>query len=150
MTEDPWKAVPTVTSTGPEWAEAPENGWGTLAAWSAGSENCRRQPRDYRSRTVRVTCIAADGTTQERTEPLTTHDIEGIHEDIEAYLTEAGVPLPPRGFTWFIRLPPNIDSGQDFWAAFNREVYARAPEGVYPHQLVDAMAGAMKSLYSGR
>ena len=107
---------------------SPENGWGTLAAWSAGTENCRRQPRDYRSRTVRVTCVAADGTVQERTEPLTADDIEGINDDIESYLTDAGVPLPPRRFTWFIRLPPSFHSGDDFWAAFDREVYERAPK----------------------
>ena len=150
MAEDHWEAVPTVTSAGPEWVKAPENGWGTLAAWSAGTQNCRRQRRDYRSRTVRVTCVAADGTVQERTEPLTADDIEGINDDIESYLSDAGIPLPPRRFAWFIRLPPGFHSGDDFWAAFNHEVYERAPEGIHPRDLVAAMAGAMESLYSAR
>ena len=149
MANDVWEAVPIVTSCGPAWVEAPENGWGTLAAWSAGTANCRRQLRDYRSRTVQVTCVAADGTVEERTEPLSGDDIEGINDDMESYLTDAGVPLPPRRFTWFIRLPPSFHSEDDFWAAFNREVYKRAGDNTHPRDLVGAMAGAMESLYSG-
>jgi hypothetical protein len=145
-----WDDVPIVLSSGSGWVEAPENGWGTLAAWSAGSANCRRQLRDYTSRTVRVTWELPGGGEQHHTEPLTAEDIEGIHEDIESYLADAGVPLPPRGFVWFIRLPSSVGSSDEFWRTFDGGVYERVPNAVHPRQFSTAMAEVMERLYSAR
>lgn len=150
VTRNNWDDVPIVASCGLGWVEAPENGWGTLAAWSAGSINCRRQPRDYSSRTVRVTNVLPGGVEEHHTEPLSSEDIEGIHQDIESYLADADVPLPPRGYTWFIRLPPSVSSPDEFWKVFNGEVYDRVPDAVYPWQFSIAMTEVMEHFYSAR
>jgi len=99
---------------------------------------------------VLVTSDLPGGGEQHHTEPLTTEDIEGIHQDIESYLADAGVPLPPRGFTWFVRLPPSVSSPDDFWETFNGGVYERVPDARYPWQFSIAMAEVMERLYSAR
>lgn len=95
-----------------------------------------------------MTCVLPGGVEEHHTEPLTTEDIDGIHQDIESYLADAGVPLPPRGFVWFIRLPSSFSSPEDFWGTFDGEVHQRAPDAIYPSQLSIAMAEVMERLYS--
>jgi hypothetical protein len=120
--DEPWDQVP-IGACPPEWIEATENGWGALAVWCAGVENLVREPRSFEGRTIEVTCVGPDGVERSRSEVFTAADMESIDDDIDSYLAEAGVPLRPRGFAWFIRSPWEVHGDDEFWRAFTGSVY---------------------------
>lgn len=87
------------------WAELEENGWGTLLAWAARPENTGRFPATDEGRTVRVECERGGVIAGPWLEAFTPEDRDGIEQDINFFITDAGVPARPRGFTWFLRVP---------------------------------------------
>jgi hypothetical protein len=90
---------------GGQWLVATEKGLGVMAAWAAGTVNVQKMPVDDRGRTVGAQCHDPDGHVRAWTEPFTVADRELVDEEIESYLLDAGVPLPPWGWVWLIRRP---------------------------------------------
>ena len=84
--------------------ELPENGWGALMGWAAGSENLRRQPSSDADRMVTGSTEHA-GVRHHFEGPLTDVDRQGVDDAINSYLREADVPPRPRGYVWLIRVP---------------------------------------------
>jgi hypothetical protein len=147
MSDNPWERVP-IGACPPGWIEATENGWGAVAAWFAGVENLVRQPRSYEGRTIQVTCVDRDGTERKSSEPFTAADIESIDNDIDSYLTDAGVPLQPHGFTWFIRSPSEIHGDHGFWSAYTGAVYEQvSTQAPTPREIATAAAHIMDRFY---
>ena len=145
MSPTNWDEVPDGARSG-EWAEVPETGWGMLAAWAAGTENVCKLPADDTGREVRVT-IETGGVTETRMEPFTLHDRRTIDESVEDYLRDAGVPAPPRGFVWLMRLPPGISSEEALSHEINRGITAAAPGAVSPADIASIMVRIVDVLY---
>lgn len=137
-----------VADGGPEqgWTELPETGWGMLAAWAAGTENIRRYPVDDTGRQVRVTTETGTST-ETRFDPFTTSDRQAVDEDIESYLADAGVPAPPRGYTWLIRLPETVGTENQFWQEINKGLAAAAPGAVHPRDISPVVERIVDALY---
>jgi hypothetical protein len=145
--DNPWDQVP-IGARPPGWIEATENGWGAVAAWFAGVENLVREPTSFEGRSIEVTCVGPDGTERSRSDAFTAADMESIDDDIDSYLADAGVPLRPRGFAWFIRSPLEVHGDDEFWSAFTGAVYeqltAQAPT---PREIAAAAAIVMDEFY---
>jgi hypothetical protein len=145
--DNPWEQV-RIGACPPGWIEATENGWGAVAAWFAGVVNLVREPRSYEGRTIQVTCVGPDGTERSSSEAFTAADIESIDNDIDSYLTDAGVPLPPHGFRWFIRNPAGVRGDDEFWSAFNGAVYEQvSTQAPTPREIASAAAIVMDGFY---
>jgi hypothetical protein len=117
-----------------------------LAAWAAGTENIRRYPVDDTSRQVRVT-TETGSSTETRFDPFTTADRQMIDADIESYLADAGVPAPPRGYTWLIRLPATVGTENQFWQEINKGLAAAAPGAVHPRDISPIVERIVDALY---
>ena len=145
-----WDSVPEgLPARG--WAELDENGWGALIGWAAGPENLRRGPRqDDSARTVAVTRTDRDGNVVKSVEAFTAEDRHIVEEEANAYLAEAGVEQRPPGFRWFVRLPAQFLSWDEFSAAATRSVYARAPQPINPSEIAPIMKQAIQQLYGGQ
>jgi hypothetical protein len=145
-----WESVPEgLPAKG--WGELDENGWGALIGWAAGPENLRRGPlQDDSARTVAVTRTDKDGNVVESVEAFTTEDRHIVEEEANAYLAEAGAEQRPPGFRWFVRLPAQFSSWDEFSAAVTRSVYARAPQAVHPSEIAPVMKQAIQYLYAGQ
>ena len=99
-----------------QYVELPENGFGGLVAWAAGVHHVRRTA-DHLNHQTRVTTIAGDETTN-HVRPRSQQEQDGVDQDIDSYLRDAGIPPRPRGFRWFVELPGSIRP-DDFWEDIN-------------------------------
>ena len=131
---------------GDGWAEVPETGWGMLATWAAGTENVRRMPVDDTGRQIRAT-IETGGVTETRFEPFTDRDRRIIDESVEEYLRDAGVPVPPRGFVWLMRLPPGVATEDELSRKINQGIAESAPGAVNPADIAPVIEGVLDVLY---
>ncbi|MGN7250176.1 MULTISPECIES: DUF5956 family protein [unclassified Arthrobacter] len=145
-----WESVPEgLPAQG--WGELDENGWGALIGWAAGPENLRRGPRqDDSARTVAVARTGTDGSVVESVEAFTAEDRRIVEEEANAYLTDAGVEQRPPGFRWFVRLPAQFFSWDEFSAAVTRSVYAQEPQPVHPSEIAPVMKRSIQRLYAGQ
>ncbi len=134
---------------GGQWLVATENGLGVMTAWAAGTVNVRKMPVDDRSRTVGVECHDPDGHVRAWTEPFTVADRELVDKEIESYLLDAGVPLPPRGWVWLIRRPVTFRDDRQFWAHLNQQITQHASPAARPSEIAPLLQRAMAELYAG-
>lgn len=135
---------------GAGWVELDENGWGALIGWVAGAENLRRSPVDDSARTVAVSRTGPDGVVIEFDEAFTAQDRVIVDESVNSYLVDADAEERPGGFRWFVRLPEQFSSWEDFRGAVTRAVYAGDPKPVHPVDVRSAMERAIQSIYEGR
>lgn len=144
-----WESV-TEGGSDEGWAELDENGWGALIGWAAGPENLRRGPLDDSTRTVTVTRTDKDGSVTGSVEAFTAHDRRIVDEEANSYLADAGVEKRPAGFRWFVRLPGQFSSGEEFRDAVTGAVYAREPQLTHPAEIAPVMKQAVQRLYSSQ
>lgn len=147
MTDEPWAC--TELSEAPEgWIPVVETGWAALVLWAAGPDNFVRVRPVSRERFGSLVRGLPGG--REYREPfrLTEADLASVDDDIDVYLTEAGIPPRPRGFDWFIRRPSKALDDETFWA----EVWAAATEqlpvdGLRPSRMAGPAKDAMARFY---
>lgn len=120
-----------------DWIAATENGWGHLAAYCATTANLRQQPVTPEQR------IAASRY------DITLEDLDTIDESTESYLSDAGVPVPPRNHLWFIRRPRGL-SDTGFWSAVTGAVNADWPVDNHPRGVTPVMVRAVAEMYAER
>jgi hypothetical protein len=97
---------------------------------------------------VTVTRTGRDGTVTESTEAFTARDRQIVDEEVNSYLADAGVEQRPGGFRWFVRLPSQFSSCEEFRAAVTGAVYASEPRVVHPAEIAPIMKQAMQRLYA--
>lgn len=138
------------TRPGPGWLLTTENGWGMLAAWVVGTSNVRRVPVDDTGRTVHVGRHDRTGVVTAEEVAFTATDRQIVEESIEEFLQAAGVPVPPRGWSWWIRRPVGLEDDRQFWSHLNhradRQITSPAP---HPAEYVPAMHSALAPFYNG-
>jgi hypothetical protein len=144
-----WESVP-LGGLDEGWAELDENGWGALIGWAAGPENLRRGPVDDSTRTVTVTRTDKDGSVTESAESFTAEDRRIVDEGANSYLADAGVEKRPGGFRWFVRLPAQFSTWEEFSAAVTGAVYAREPQPTHPAEIAPAMKLTVQHLYGNQ
>ncbi|WP_144670371.1 DUF5956 family protein [Arthrobacter sp. U41] len=129
------------------WAELPENGWGALMGWAAGRDNLRRCPSSDAGRTVTGYIEDASGRTPFE-EPFTAADREGVDDDIDMYLGDAGVPPRPRGFVWMIRVPDGSISPGAFLSDVDGAVLRAANSVTHPKQWLPVFTDVLRDFYA--
>jgi hypothetical protein len=113
-----WDRVEVVASVaGVGWAELPWSGWGAAIGWVAGPERTRRCA-DTRDHVTTVTTYDGDGNAVHASYPVPPEERAEVDDDVDAYLSELGIPPRPRGFRWFVRVP---GTPEEFWAAVHAE-----------------------------
>lgn len=147
MTLDTWTEVPLAAIARREaWIEATNNGWGALVLWASESRNLRRQPGQS-DRWQVVHTVTADGSTSTHELPLTPKDLQELDDDVDTYLSEAGIPPRPRGFIWYIHLPPGVHNEQEFWSILNQAVADKTPAARRPTQFLRPITDTLAALY---
>jgi hypothetical protein len=141
-----WSDVPEAEPAA-AWVELAENGWGALMGWAAGAENLRRHPSSYAGRTVTGHTEHA-GVRRHFVEPFTAADQEGVDDDIDAYLREAGLPPRPRGYRWFIRVPGGHAPPDSFLTEVDAAVLQAAGDTVHPRQLRPIFEAVIRDFYA--
>lgn len=127
-----------------------DNGWGALVAWLAGPQRTHRLPWNREGATVAITVERPPGTVVYRgVRPLAAAEAEEIDDDVDSYLTDAGVPPRPRGFAWHLILPPGIASADEFWSTLSDALQAEGPEARHPRNTAAALARILDRLYDG-
>jgi hypothetical protein len=127
-----------------------DSGWHMTVCWYAGPEHVARIPDEPGWHSVR-TRFAATGADSgepvveyaERTEA----DQDIIEEAANDYLAEAGIPPRPRGFTWFLEVPPGR-SLADLWSLISereRQLPTRSPRA---DETATAMGAAVARFFS--
>lgn len=137
-------------SPGDGWLVATENGMGVLTAWAAGTNNVRKMAVDDTGRTVSVECHDSNGTIRAWAEAFSPADRKIVDESAEAYLADARVPLPPRGWVWLIRRPTTFDDDRKFWGYLNQQIVRQASPALHPSELAPILLRTMAELYSDR
>lgn len=82
-----------------------------------------------------------------RHDPWTDEDDDAVDEDLAEYLAEAEIPPPPRGFTWFQRLPARFTSGMEVSRYVNRRLTEADPTWVRPDQVRRFLEPVVAELY---
>jgi hypothetical protein len=119
-----WDGTPIVDEVPDGFLELPDNGYGAVVGWCAGSANLVRLPDSADNYTITVTCVTA-GVTTKHDEQRTQEDQDTIDDLADCYLAEAGIPHGrPRGFRWFVRLPDGL-TADGFWRLVNAHAAAR-------------------------
>lgn len=103
-----------------DWIELSENGWGAIAAWYAGPAHVVREPMGVRTDQVEVTCEYPDGSSKSWTQTISPSEVEEIEKDIDSYLHDSCLPPRPHGYRWFMRLPPMVKDGHEFWGLLSQ------------------------------
>lgn len=148
MTLEKWADVPLAANAKSEaWIEATNNGWGALVLWASEPRNLIRRLGQSDQGPV-IESVTANGVTTTHESPLTLQDLQEADDDIDSYLSEAGIPPRPRGFIWYIRLPSSVNNEREFWAALNQAIADRAPEARRPSQFLPQITDALACLYS--
>lgn len=110
---DRWGEIvrtPPVASA--NWVALPENGWGAIVAHRVGPGRARPLDVPLKRRYVTETWTESDGSTQQRTVPMSDEDLAHIVEAINTYLLDVG--LPPAPFSWWEVAPPDGMTGEEF------------------------------------
>lgn len=129
---------------GSRYEPVPENGFTMFVAALAGPVNLVRIPGVRRVSTVIVTEIRGSITTR-RVEDRTPSDDEVIDEDIEIYLDDADLARPPRGYTWFLRVPADCGTIDDVFGSVNERL--RGSTAVYPRDTRRDVEPVVRGLY---
>lgn len=66
----------------------------------------------------------------------------------ESYLREAGIPLPPRGWSWLIRRPMGLKDDRQLWAHLNQQIALHASDAPRPAELAPILRRSMAALYA--
>ncbi|PJE94480.1 hypothetical protein CUT44_30160 [Streptomyces carminius] len=127
MTAQTWSEFPQVgepppagggvyeSPRGQRYIELPETGRGALLAWVAGPRRVVRSPAGLADKPPVVTAVTTgEGETEHSESPRTVVDQEEIDAAVDEYLTEADLPPRPRGWRWFLALPPSCSGPEDF------------------------------------
>jgi hypothetical protein len=114
-----WQEVPTVDSSsegkggadepgvaGSGYLELPDNGWGMLVAYVAGPRRTRRVADRLQDHRTVLLDSGRSGPAETVERERTDEDQDLIEEMTNEYLDRAGVPSRPRGYKWFLALPP--------------------------------------------
>ena len=115
------------------WLDLPENGWGALIGWAAGLDNLRRRPSSDAGRTI-TGYTERGGKQQPFEEPFTAADRQGIDDDIDRYLRDAGLPPRPRASRG---VDPQASAPSSRWS---RYVPAELPKAVLAARVVERPA----------
>ncbi|NEM90311.1 DUF5956 family protein [Galbitalea soli] len=97
-----WDAIPNLVDT-KGWVALGESEFDALIAWTAGPENVGR--------------VA----TEAAPEP------EPGDGRVDRYLADAGIPPRPRGFVWYLRVPPETPAAEDFVAGITAVAHDTPP-----------------------
>ncbi len=129
------------------WVELPENGWGALMGWAAGRENLRRHPSSDTGRVVTGYTEHA-GVRRYFEEPFTAADRQGVDNDIDVYLGDAGLPPRPGGYVWSIRVPDGHASPEAFLADVDTAILRAAGSVTHPKRLRPIFAAVLRDFYA--
>ena len=132
---------------GTVYHRVPDSGFTMLTAWLAGPDNLvRLVDREPHATTVTTVRDSAETT---HTESRTSAEQERIDQGIEDYLTDAGVPTPPRGYRWYQRLPYDYNALGDVYAHVNAALRDADPHGTstHPSQIAPIMSTIVSALY---
>jgi hypothetical protein len=122
-----------------------ESGLHMLVAALAGADNVCRVVGTRRG-PVQVIEQSPDGD-RRWLEPWTSADDGIIDDDLAEYLGDAGVPAPPRGYTWLQRLPAGFTGGADVSRYVNRRLAEADPTWVHPEQVKAFIEPIVADLY---
>jgi hypothetical protein len=115
----------TVTVGGEVYQQVPETGFTMLIAWHACPAHLVRL-LDLADHLVTVTTVHDGGTSHHR-QPRGQTDQDAVDEDIEEYLTDAGIPAPPRGYRWYQRAPRDHATLGDLYSHINSRLLELDP-----------------------
>lgn len=136
-----------VTVVGRDYLEMTENGCGAVIATAAGPDRVYCVPLRLSEYKVR-TSWEQNGESRAEVRERNAEDQDDIDNAIEDYLADAGLPLRPRGFRWFIEVPPGIADAEAFRRAINRrfaELTDQHPDGKATARVLTAI---MHELYA--
>lgn len=104
-----WEEVPVLASApgpagpGESWQEVDGFGLGLLVLWLLRHRAVSVPITE--PRLVRVTCTKADGSVEVSAQALTPKEQAEMDEDVNEFLSEAGIPPRPGTRDWFLRVP---------------------------------------------
>ena len=110
----------SIDIAGATYIELPESGWGALVGYVAGVKRMLRCQDKWIHFTTSVSYYR-DGTVRRDTRPSGSDERAEVFDDIDDYLAEVGIVPRPRGFRWFLRLPTNVATADQFWEKVNGE-----------------------------
>ncbi|THV21719.1 DUF5956 family protein [Glycomyces paridis] len=132
---------------GRAFLELAETGWDALIAEAAGRDRLRLARHVVADHTVRTIFEHGDQT-RTVTSPRTSGDQDDIDGAIDEHLTEAGRAPRPRGYRWFLAVPPGISDPTEFSRRVNvrfAELTGTAPDAAEAYA---ALAVIIEELYA--
>jgi hypothetical protein len=132
---------------GRSYVELSENGWGGVITEVAEPHRLRRVPIEITDFTTTVT-YEREGRKWSESMPRTAAEQQSIDDDIDEYLSAAGLPPRVRGFRWFIEVPPGVPNEDEFWRRIVGrfgELTSNAPDNV---ETREALTAIVRELWS--
>lgn len=78
--------------------------------------------------------------------PLPEEVASSLDDDVDDFLAEAGIPLRPRGYRWYL-LAPSALRGRDTSNYVNEWISTHRPDVRMPRETRAAIEGALDDLY---
>ncbi|MGV4986203.1 DUF5956 family protein [Streptomyces sp. NRAIS4] len=123
------RAVPVeITQEGRVYARMGDSGWHMAVCWYAGPGHAVRVHGDP---------------DPERTAA----DQAIVEEEANSYLSDAGIPPRPRGFTWYVEIPPGR-SLSGLWEVIDRHERGLPGAAPRPSETAGAIAEAVSLFYA--
>ncbi|MCP2323591.1 hypothetical protein HDA40_002098 [Hamadaea flava] len=124
--------------------ELPDSGWGAIIAWLSPRDRVARLLDDRVHTTwVRIESNAGPSQFHERRSQA---EQDALDHDVDGYLADASVPPRPRGYRWFLRLPPDLD-GNAFWARVHSAMDEAQPTPVHPGDVKQVLQHVFASIF---
>lgn len=101
-----WAALNDATPLQGRWVDLPPTGWGAMIALLAGPGRGRAVA--FQGGEAKVVHSHPDGTEEVWYEGLTDEDLIGIGLGAADYLARHGLPAPPSGTGWQVRVPDGL------------------------------------------
>lgn len=136
----------TLHHDGREYQRVGDSGWYMTVCWYAGPDHAVRVRDEPGWHTVR-TRVTRGGSVSSHSAPRTEADQDIIEDDVDSFLTEAGIPPRPRGYAWFLA-PPSGSALSSLWhliAENERAIPSRAPRA---DETATAIESAVHRLYT--
>lgn len=129
----------------PNILELPESGWGALVAWLSPPAWISCLP-DEQQHYTEVRIVAEAHETRHR-EPRSVAEQDALDDDIDTYLRDAGADPRPRGYRWFLTLPPGLDADA-FWARINSALSQTDPMPTHPREVGRVVQKTLDAIYA--
>ena len=140
-----WDDVPEIEPSD-AWIAMPQNGWGALTVWCAGTGRVGRIAVSF-APIPSANVVSLEDRRLGAWGGLDPDAMSSMEESVNEYLRDAQVPPRPTGYAWCVLLPRSLEP-EDFWPTVNARAGDLVSTAPRPDEWRTALTAVLSDLYA--